>query len=135
MRRFASIVAAFLTVALPSGLALAEEYVFDGMLEDGDQQMEGEGALAAYADVYTFSLNAGDEIRLFVEMEDMQPHLAILDESGALVDKTISVLEPFTQWDWKAPASGTYHVLVTTSYKADQAYRLTLSDLPPGTVR
>jgi hypothetical protein len=114
---------------------LAEEYVFNGMLQEGDQQMAGEGALAAYADSYDVGVAAGDEIRIFVEMQDMQPHIAILDESGKLVDRTISVLEYFAQYDWKAPAAGTYKILITTTYKADQAYRLTLSDLPSGTVQ
>jgi hypothetical protein len=134
MRRLLSVIALSLALAVPPVLALADEVVLEGVLEEGDLMMDGEGALASYKDLYEFSAVEGREVRLFVEMEDMQPHIAILDKTGKLIDKTMSNLYYYAQWDWKAPKAGTYQILITTTYKARQPYRLTFTDLPPGTI-
>lgn len=128
---FATVLAAGL---LPASLASAEEYIFDGVLQEGDTLSDGLGQAAAYSDVYTFGANEGDEFRFLLEMQDAYPQSLILDSSGARVADGNSGGSYAVQWDWRAPAAGEYRFVVTTLYIQQQAYRLTFTTLPPGTI-
>jgi hypothetical protein len=125
-----------LTLALPATSARADdEYVFEGVLEEGDVETSDAGQAASYVDFYDISVEEGEEIRFVVALESLFPWALIYDPSGTLIYGSPGSGEYSMQVDWKAPGTGTYKFGVAATYKDRQPYTLTISSLPPGTVQ
>lgn len=128
---------AALGLVLSADMALAENRVLSGVLEQGDLETSETGQAASYVDFHDVTVKDGDEFRIMVLLESYDPWFLIYDPSGTLIyssGKTGDDL--YITLDWKAPGVGTYKFGVSALYKERrQSYRLVIADLPPGTVK
>lgn len=124
-----------LTLALPANTASAEEYVFEGVLEEGDLVTNDGGSAASYVDFYDITVEEGEEIGFNLALESLFPWALIYDPDGTLIYASPGGGDYSMQVNWKAPGTGTYKFGVAATYKSRQPYTLTISNLPPGTVQ
>ncbi len=139
MRRFTFAIGAVVTLglALSADVALAENHILSGVLEQGDLETSETGQAASYVDFHELAVEQGDEFRIMVLLESYDPWFLIYDPNGTLIYSSGKRGDDlYITLDWKAPGAGTYRFGVSALYKEPrQSYRLVIADLPPGSVK
>jgi hypothetical protein len=96
----------------------------EGILENGDLVLEGDGSLY---DIYTFEGLAGQAIVITVESSDFDTYVLLADSEGNILGESDDASDGDTnsRLEVTLPSDGTYNVIVN-GYEASDRGRYTL---------